>query len=174
MSQKGTSTQKGTRMREIRPRESTSWSRPVTPWSATMGVPSAPNATGAVLASSVRPAACSGRKPRLIRIDPQTATGVPKPEVPSKNAPSAKSNQQQLQPAVVGDVGEAFLQGDEAACFYRQVIEKDDGNDDPANWKCAVARAIACRSGRRLGLTTGRKTRMATASAVSRPARAAM
>ena len=56
-----------------------------------MGVPSAPKATGAVLAMSERPAAASGEKPRPIRIAPVTATGVPKPEAPSKNAPNAKA-----------------------------------------------------------------------------------
>ena len=64
---------------------------PVTPCSAISGMPMAPNATGAVLASSESPAAWSGLKPRLIRIAEQTATGVPNPEVPSKNEPSANA-----------------------------------------------------------------------------------
>ena len=65
-----------------------------------MGVPSAPKATGAVLAMSERPAAASGEKPSPIRIAPVTATGVPKPAAPSKNAPKAERDQEQLQPAV--------------------------------------------------------------------------
>src|SRR3984957_4776812 len=63
-------------------------SRPVTearPW---IGVPSAPKATGAVLAISDRPDAASGEKPRPISTAPVTATGVPKPDAPSKNAPN--------------------------------------------------------------------------------------
>ncbi len=52
-----------------------------------IGVPSAPNATGAVLAMSDRPDAASGVKPSPIRIAPVTATGVPNPAAPSKNAP---------------------------------------------------------------------------------------
>src|SRR3984893_11141211 len=63
-------------------------SMPVTearPW---IGVPSAPYATGAVLAISDRPEAASGEKPRPIRTEPVIATGVPNPEAPSKNAPN--------------------------------------------------------------------------------------
>jgi hypothetical protein len=60
---------------------------PVTPARPAIGVPSAPKATGAVLAISDRPDAASGEKPSPIRIAPVTATGVPKPEAPSKKAP---------------------------------------------------------------------------------------
>ena len=40
-----------------------------------------------MLAISERPEAASGEKPRPIRIAAVTATGVPKPAAPSKNAP---------------------------------------------------------------------------------------
>jgi hypothetical protein len=63
----------------------------VTPWSATSGVPSAPNATGAVLASNERPEASSGGNPRPSSRAPVTATGVPNPAAPSKNAPKLKA-----------------------------------------------------------------------------------
>ena len=53
-----------------------------------IGVPSAPKATGAVLAMSDKPDAASGEKPRPISMAAVTATGVPKPAAPSKNAPS--------------------------------------------------------------------------------------
>ena len=56
-----------------------------------IGVPSAPNATGAVLAMSERPDAASGAKPRPMSSAPVTATGVPKPAAPSKNAPKANA-----------------------------------------------------------------------------------
>ena len=55
------------------------------------GVPSAPKATGAVLAISDRPEAASGEKPRPIRMPAVTATGVPKPAAPSKKAPKQKA-----------------------------------------------------------------------------------
>src|SRR6516225_9147312 len=63
-------------------------SYPVTAASPAMGVPSAPYATGAVLAIKERPEAASGEKPSPISIAPVTATGVPKPDAPSKNAPN--------------------------------------------------------------------------------------
>src|SRR5665213_760077 len=63
-------------------------SMPVTLERPAIGVPSAPKATGAVLAISERPDAASGEKPSPIRIAPVTATGVPKPDAPSKNAPN--------------------------------------------------------------------------------------
>src|SRR5258708_32408971 len=66
-------------------------SRPVTearPW---IGVPSAPYATGAVLAISDRPEAASGEKPRPMRTAPVIATGVPNPDAPSTNAPNANA-----------------------------------------------------------------------------------
>src|SRR3981189_1778218 len=53
--------------------------------------PRAPQADGAVLAINERPDAASGEKPSPIRIAPVTATGVPKPDAPSKNAPNAKA-----------------------------------------------------------------------------------
>src|SRR6266567_7393303 len=56
-----------------------------------IGAPSAPKATGAVLAISDSPAAARGEKPRLMRIDPVIATGVPKPDDPSKKAPTANA-----------------------------------------------------------------------------------
>ena len=61
--------------------------RCVTPASAMIGVPSAPNATGAVLPMSDRPAAGSGLKPSPISIAAEIATGVPNPAAPSTNAP---------------------------------------------------------------------------------------
>ena len=67
--------------------ESSSSGRSVTRSSVTSGVPSAPKATGAVLAMSESPAACSGENPSPINIAPVTATGVPNPAAPSKNAP---------------------------------------------------------------------------------------
>ena len=66
-------------------------SRPVTLARPAIGVPRAPKATGAVLAMSDSPDAASGEKPSPIRIAPVTATGVPKPEAPSKNAPKEKA-----------------------------------------------------------------------------------
>ena len=52
-----------------------------------IGVAIAPNATGAVLATSARTAALSGLKPRASSITEVIATGVPNPAKASSNAP---------------------------------------------------------------------------------------
>src|SRR5262245_64979668 len=65
-----------------------SLSSPLTYESATIGVPIAPNATGAVLASRLRTADWNGLKPSPTMIAPAIATGVPNPEVPSMIAPN--------------------------------------------------------------------------------------
>src|ERR1019366_9302850 len=89
-SQKGTSTEKNGRMRPTwAPRVNSE--KPVTAARAMIGVPSAPKATRAVLAISDKPKACSGLKPRPIRSAAVTATGVPNPDAPSKNAPKEKA-----------------------------------------------------------------------------------
>lgn len=52
-----------------------------------IGVAIAPNATGAVFATSDSSAALSGLKPRASNITEVTATGVPNPASASSNAP---------------------------------------------------------------------------------------
>src|ERR1043166_4910310 len=68
--------------------DSVSSSSPVTVASVTIGVPIAPNATGAVFAIRLSTAAWNGLKPRPTMIAPAIATGVPKPDVPSMIAPN--------------------------------------------------------------------------------------
>ncbi len=55
--------------------------------SATMGIPSPPNATGVVLAIRARVTAWRAVKPKPSSRKPATATGEPKPDVPSSKAP---------------------------------------------------------------------------------------
>ena len=90
MSQNGTSREKKGNCRPTMADKAIS-SRPVTLARVMIGVPRAPEATGAVLAMSDRPEAASGEKPSPMRIAPVTATGVPKPAAPSKKAPNAKA-----------------------------------------------------------------------------------
>ena len=59
--------------------ESVTWSSPLTAASVTIGVPIAPQATGAVLASRFSTADWNGLKPRPTITAPAIATGVPKP-----------------------------------------------------------------------------------------------
>ena len=53
-----------------------------------MGVPTEPNATGAVLAIKQIPAAYSGLKPSPTNMAAEIATGAPNPAAPSRNAPN--------------------------------------------------------------------------------------
>ena len=80
-----------------------------------MGVPSAPNATGAVLAMSERPEAASGANPRPMSSAPVTATGVPNPAAPSKKAPNANATSSSCRRASVGDMRDALAQRREQA-----------------------------------------------------------
>ncbi len=50
-------------------------------------MPSDPNATGVVLATSASVAAMMGANPRPASIDAVIATGAPKPAMPSMSAP---------------------------------------------------------------------------------------
>ena len=56
-----------------------------------IGVPIAPNATGAVLASSTTTAARIGEKPSAISMTPVIATGAPKPARASSSPPKQKA-----------------------------------------------------------------------------------
>ena len=59
--------------------------------SVTIGIAIAPNATGAVLATSATEAALIGSKPSAISITAVMATGVPKPASASSSAPNEKA-----------------------------------------------------------------------------------
>ena len=66
-------------------------SSPVTDESATIGTPTEPNATGAVLASSETSTAIFGWKPTPTSRNAVIATGAPKPALPSSSAPKQKA-----------------------------------------------------------------------------------
>ena len=63
----------------------------MSPASVTIGVAIAPNATGAVLATSATAAAFIGLKPTAISITAVIATGVPNPASASSSAPKQKA-----------------------------------------------------------------------------------
>ncbi len=63
----------------------------VTAASVRMGLPTPPQATGAVFAIRQSTAASNGLKPSPIIIAPQTATGAPPPPAPSSSAPNASA-----------------------------------------------------------------------------------
>ena len=66
-------------------------SSPVTMLSVRMGVPMAPQATGAVLAIRQSRAAWKGWNPSPTRKAAEIATGAPKPAAPSMSAPKQKA-----------------------------------------------------------------------------------
>ena len=98
---------------------------------------------------SESPEAASGGKPIPIRIAAVTATGVPNPAAPSKNAPDREGDEQKLQAAVPGDPGQAGLEGGEMAFLLGQRIEEDDVEDDPADGEQPVGGPVRGH-GRRL------------------------
>ena len=65
--------------------------KPVMPASVTIGIAMDPNATGAVFASRQMAAAWKGEKPSPASMAAATATGVPNPAAPSRNAPNANA-----------------------------------------------------------------------------------
>ena len=65
--------------------------RPLTCDSVMMGTAIAPNATGAVFATSATTAARIGAKPSAMSINDVTATGAPKPASASRSAPKQKA-----------------------------------------------------------------------------------
>ncbi len=65
--------------------------RPVISLSVMIGIAIAPNATGAVLATSATAAALIGWKPSAISMTAVIATGVPKPASASSSAPKQKA-----------------------------------------------------------------------------------
>ena len=61
------------------------------PSKAVTGAPTAPKATGAVLATIQIPAAYNGLNPNPTKSAAVIATGAPNPAAPSKNAPNEKA-----------------------------------------------------------------------------------
>ena len=61
------------------------------------------------LAISDSPEAARRQKPRPIHVGPITATGVPKPEAPSREAPNENAIQQRLQATIIGEATDGRL-----------------------------------------------------------------
>src|SRR5579885_123201 len=86
----GTITESGARIHAV---AALKWSsgRPVVAASVTIGMPSEPNATGAVLAIRAMAAAENGENPSPASIAAAIAIGVPKPAAPAMKAPKANA-----------------------------------------------------------------------------------
>ena len=68
-----------------------------------------------------------------------------------KECAEAEGDQQQLQATVLGDAGHALLQHFEASRLNRELVHEDDVQHDPADGEQAVAGAIDGRSSRQSG-----------------------
>ena len=88
--------------------------------SAMMGVPSAPKATGAVLAISERPDAESGENPSPISMAAGDRNRRTETRRALKKRAERKSDEQQLQPPVVADCADRALQHLELALLLVQ------------------------------------------------------
>jgi hypothetical protein len=73
-------------------------------------------------------------------MDAQTATGVPKPAAPSKNAPKAK--------AIGSDACQTVLQLSESAGSHGELIQEQDREDDPTDREESVGGTVAGREKR--------------------------
>ena len=76
---------------------------------AKIGVPNAPNATGAVLAINDNAEAASGEKPSPIKHGARHRDRRAEARRAFEECAEAKRHQQELQPPVVGDAGNAIL-----------------------------------------------------------------
>src|SRR5262249_36955380 len=86
----GMNSETGAQMRPT-PALNRSTGRLVTAPNVVIEMPMEPNATGGVLANRQMAAAKNGEKPSPVSIAAATATGLPKPEQPSINAPNANA-----------------------------------------------------------------------------------
>jgi hypothetical protein len=117
----------------------------VTADSVTIGMAIAPNATGAVLATSATAAAFIGLNPSARSMTDVMATGVPKPASASSSAPEAERDDDCLDALVVGDPRERTAQHDEVAVSTGHVVDPDRVDDDPHDRPQAETRALERR-----------------------------
>src|SRR5579863_2396731 len=96
---------------------------PVTPASATIGIPSPPNATGAVLAIRQTVTASRALKPSPRSRYAAMATGAPNPAVPSRSAPKQKATDDLNSRVARGVLGNPPAKEIELACCHREVVE---------------------------------------------------
>ena len=115
--------------------------------SVTIGVASAPNATGAVFATSATAAALIGRKPSAISITTVIATGVPNPASASSSAP--KQNAMMI--AWIrwsGSPWRSTAAARRSAPLHREVVDPDRVEHDPQDREEAERRALGGREQR--------------------------
>src|SRR5262249_15283619 len=82
---------------------------------------------------SERPDAASGENPSPMRIAPVTATGVPKPDAPSKKAPKENAINRSCSRRSARTPADGLLQSLETAGRDRKAVHEDDVEHDPAD-----------------------------------------
>ena len=95
-----------------------------------------------MLARRERPAACNGLEAETDEDGGADGDGRAETAGALKKRAEREGDEEKLQAAVGGDAGEALLESDEAAGLDGEVVEKDDGKNDPADGKDAVAGAV--------------------------------
>ena len=132
-----------------------------------IGVPSAPKATGAVLAISERP---GGGERREAEAD-QDRRGHRHRRAEARGAfeerAEAEGDQQQLQAAVVGDVGDVSCSTSNEPVLLGQLVQEDDVEDDPADRQQPEEAAVERGEPRHFAGMPKAKT--ATMNALTRP-----
>ena len=112
------------------------------PPSVVTGMPSDPNATGAVLATSASTAALMGSNPSPTSIEAVMATGAPKPAIPSTSAPNPNATSSASRRRSVVRRDERPADHIEVAAGHRQVVEEDGAEDHPADRPQAERHAV--------------------------------
>ena len=121
--------------------------RPMTPPSATIGIPIVPNATGAVFATRQRPAAYRGRNPNPTRVAPAIATGAPKPAAPSMKAPKQKAIMSACSLPVGRHAGQRGADDLKLAALDGEVVEEKGRKDDVEDGKDPECGTLQAREG---------------------------
>ena len=116
--------------------------RPVTCASVMIGTAIAPNATGAVLATSATIAARIGAKPSATSITDVIATGAPKPGERLQERAEAERDEDRLRALVRRERAEAAAQHVEVAGRDRHVEDPQRVDDDPHDREQAVERPV--------------------------------
>ena len=120
----------------------------ISPPSVITGMPSEPNATGAVFATSARTAAVMGSKPRPASIDAVMATGAPNPAMPSMSAPKQKATSSTWMRRSEREARERSADDVEVAALDRQVVEEHRREHDPADRPQPEGHAVGRRGDR--------------------------
>jgi hypothetical protein len=110
-----------------------------------IGMAMAPNATGAVLATSTTTAARIAVKPTATSMTPVIATGCAEAGERLQEAAEAEGDDDRLDARIIGDDIDDQPQVLEMARAHSELIEPDRGDDDPHDGEQAEGEALRRR-----------------------------